>query len=158
MGSNELITLDEKISNDDLSEKSTFSKKSEKKSRKTTSKSSGYGKKDNESLNQIDSDDITLSQLELMANKKKLSKKNIDMSFEKQTKDEKRSDVLSEKLRKGSTSTLSSSSSSSDSNSEYKRKEKEKKVSRENKNDQIRKEKSEFLYKFSKKPNTTNYN
>lgn len=91
----------------------------------------------------IESEDISMSQLEMMANKKKLNKKSsenpptIVSIKEKAVSKEKpisRSDTTSNSLTK----------------SKEKVKRKEVKVSRENKDDLIRKEKSELLYKFSK--------
>lgn len=112
----------------------------------------------------VESEDISLSQLELMANKKKLTKKtshdsisNIILKKASEHGDNK-SSHLSDKIKipKKVVSTVSSSSSSSSSSSTSsttstaEKKQKEKRVMKENKSDDIRKEKSELLYKFNK--------
>jgi hypothetical protein len=113
--------------------------------------SSSFKSKKGSLKGQVESEDISLSQLELMANKKKISKpidnisivsKKVSSVQEEVNKDYKKSSMKSSK------SSSSSSSSSSDDTRQKKRK--EKLVSRENQNDAIRKEKSEFLYKFNK--------
>lgn len=89
------------------------------------------------------SEDISISQLEMMANKKKLIKKNeLSMSELNSIKKE----VSEHKLQ--SSSELSSISSKS--MSEEKKKKKARIVNKENNNDDIRREKSEFLYKLNK--------
>lgn len=89
----------------------------------------------------LESEDISLSQLEMMANKKKLNKAPPSLI-----------DSKSEQFEVKHTSvSLSSSESSSSSTDDVKRKRrKEKEVQRENQNDLIRKEKSEYLFKFNK--------
>jgi hypothetical protein len=87
----------------------------------------------------LESDDISLSQLELMANKKKMNKADeISLVSNK-------SSYKDESIRR---SDPSISSSTLNDTERYKRREKT--IARENKNDQIRREKSEFLYKFNK--------
>lgn len=109
----------------------------------------------------IDSEDISISQLELMANKRKLNKKSLEMTIkhtESLSNDKKESSKMSlsviepkkeskkqHKKEKLSTATLSSSANSHDH-----RKEKAKLVTKENRIDSVRIEKSEFLYKFNK--------
>lgn len=108
----------------------------------------------------VESEDISLSQLELMANKKKLTKKashdSISNIILKKASEQEQSTHLSQKIKPpvplpvdNSTSTSSSSSSSS-TTSTSERKQKERKVLKENKSDDIRKEKSELLYKLNK--------
>lgn len=109
-------------------------------------------------VNPIDlgSDDISMSQLELLANKKKLNKKSEEISIENNKNnvdaeaDEIKKDdivsIISAKKSKLSSSTrkYSSSSSSSGNNDKYERR----KINKENKNEGIRKEKSELLFKL----------
>jgi len=100
------------------------------------------------------SDDISMSQLELLANKKKLNKKsdeisleNVDVIKEKKTEVDsrkKKEKVESDVTKKSETSSTDSSSSDS---SVQKRKNR-KKVEKENKDNMIRKEKSELLFKL----------
>ena len=87
----------------------------------------------------LESEDISLSQLELMANKKKMNKAD-EISLES-----KKSSYKDESIRRSDPSISSSTLNDTD---RYKRREKT--IARENKNDQIRREKSEFLYKFNK--------
>lgn len=132
---------------DELSDKKTFSSiKSAK-----TSKSSNGSKRTRASKNSqkadIESVDISLSQLELMANKKKLNKPDeisMDISKKEQTED----DIKKSSRTKTVSSDSSSSSSSLDNTRDRRRKERY--VMKENKNDLIRKEKSELLFKFNK--------
>jgi hypothetical protein len=91
----------------------------------------------------MDSDDMSVSQLEVMANQKKVAKKNSEDS-------EKKVPVFSNKPSDDRRSVSSRSSSFSSSSDGARKLKKEKLVSRENKNDDIRKEKSELLCKFSK--------
>lgn len=118
--------------------------KSTKSSKSSKSKSNREVK---EQTLQINSDDISLSQLELMANKKKLMKKNAETA-ETSPKSEKQS------IKK--TSSLSSSSSSQsvrkgDYTNNYTNNYNGKRsAQRENDNDHIRKEKCEYLYKLDK--------
>jgi len=117
---------------------------------KSTKKSSSISKKKSvRSIKQdIESEDISLSQLELMANKKKLNKPDqISIVSKKETTKE---DIKIETPDKRAYSSSSSSSSSSVSDDTKRRRRKEKTVKRENQNDSIRKEKSEFLFKFNK--------
>jgi hypothetical protein len=111
--------------------------------------SSSSSKKQKSSKDQLESEDISLSQLELMANKKKISKPldNISIVSKKATSLP-QEEVYNYKKNSIKSSKSSTSSSSSD-DSKQKRK-KEKLISRENQNDAIRKEKSEFLFKFNK--------
>lgn len=94
----------------------------------------------------LESDDISVSQLELMANKKKLNKKNSEVSV---TVSDNASVGKRTKTRGKTTSSVSINDSSSDF-TRYKEKTKSRNVEHENNNDHIRKEKSEFLYKLNK--------
>ena len=99
----------------------------------------------------IDSDDIDVSQMELIANKKKLIKKPSDGGFDISIEKDKSSSKSEKKKSKKSSSTSSSSSSSSSSKTKYESEEtKRKRIRKENSNEYIRKEKSEYLYKFNK--------
>lgn len=130
------------------------------KSDKTSIKS----KRSEKTVPKLDSDDISMSQLELMANKKKLNKKSDEVSVSKiltdkdsQRKKEsapsidepeaypKASHKKSHKKRHAR-----STDTTTDTRTEEKLREKERHISRENKSDAIRKEKSELLYKFNK--------
>ena len=93
----------------------------------------------------VESEDISLSQLELMANKKKINKPAEQMSIisDKEFSDKK--NPISKSSKRGSSSSISVSTE----DTKYKRN-KQKLVDRENTNDQIRKDKSEYLYKFNK--------
>jgi len=93
----------------------------------------------------VESEDISLSQLEILANKKKLNHQD-QVSINKQSVE----DVRIESIKKKSIRTSSSVSSSSSSDSTKKKIRKEKDIQRENRNDDIRREKSELLFKFSK--------
>ena len=107
----------------------------------------------NNNLNQIDTDDISLSQLELMANKKKLNKKSTQISVSDIVTANGKPDKTTTSVKRRKTfsdTTASSSSSSSSSSSESAKRDKRKHIEKENKDDTIRKEKSEFLYKFNK--------
>jgi hypothetical protein len=132
------------IENDNA--KSISSIKSTKRSRKSSEKSKIVSKA---SKLEIESEDISLSQLELMANKKKLNKPDeVSLISKKVTSEDVKANKISSKIKSSSVSSSSSSSSSSDSTKQKLRKEKA--VQRENRNDAIRKEKSEFLFKFNK--------
>lgn len=102
------------------------------------------------------SDDMSMSGLELLANKKKLNKKSEDYSvkIENNDKDSKDSKTKSKgkKLSTAHSKTTKISKSISNDSSDLleRQKEKEKKINKENKNDNIRREKSEMLYKLSK--------
>jgi hypothetical protein len=117
--------------NDTLS----FPKSSE--SKKSSSKKSNTSKKSKEEPKiEIESEDISVSQLEMMANKRKLVKKNTtEPKTETKPVSEKEVSTVS------STSTVSSSTS---------KKEKVKEAFKENKNDYTRTQKAEFLYKLDK--------
>jgi hypothetical protein len=91
----------------------------------------------------LESEDISLSQLELMANKKKMNKAD-EISLESK-KSSYKNDYKDDSVRRSDPSISSSTLNDTD---RYKRREKT--IARENKNDQIRREKSEFLYKFNK--------
>jgi hypothetical protein len=94
----------------------------------------------------VESDDISLSELEVMANKKKIKKHSEkSLSEVNPVPDPKeKTDVSS------SDNPVTKRSTSSDSIDEKRQRRKEKAVKKENKDDAIRKEKSELLYKFSK--------
>jgi hypothetical protein len=104
------------------------------------------------------SDDISMSQLELLANKKKLNKKSEEISLDnvQVVKDDKTQDTVSTKSEKKKSVSAKSSSrkssvadnSSSSSNSTEMKKQERKKINKENKNEAIRKEKSELLFKL----------
>lgn len=113
------------------------------------SKSSSRSRKKKQVVPDIDSDDIDVSQMELIANKKKLIKKPSDADFDISIQKEE-SSSKSEK-KKSKKSSESSSSSSSSSRTKYESDEtKRKRIQKENSNEYIRKEKSEYLYKFNK--------
>lgn len=101
---------------------------------------------------QIESEDISLSQLELMANKKKLNKKSEVSVSELVTKDKEPNKPQSSPgpNRQKTKSSSSIGTISSDTKSEDRKKRDARKVQRENNNDYIRKEKVEFLYKLDK--------
>jgi hypothetical protein len=107
-------------------------------------------------VSDVASDDISMSQLELLANKKKLNKKSEEISLDniEVVKDDKSNESVasskSEKKKKSSvksTSRKSSVDSSSSDSSEVKKQER-KRINKENKNESIRKEKSEMLFKL----------
>lgn len=102
----------------------------------------------NEEIN-IDSEDISMSQLELMANKKKIAKRSDEISVSEimSVAESRKSKSIKTRSR---TKTRDDSTLSSESINEYRQKEKERTVKKENNNEMIRKEKSEFLYKFNK--------
>lgn len=105
------------------------------------------------------SDEISMSQLELLANKKKLNKKSEEISLDNNinthdtNEKNKLSTVLSKSLRKKSSIVdknkinSSTTSISSDTSTDFKKKT-QRKIHKENKNDDIRKEKSELIYKL----------
>lgn len=117
------------------------SEKSTKSSKKSTKKSRSF------SIKQNDSEDLSLSQLELMANKKKLNKQKEEMSLNLTSKKE---DVSLKPHKQSTFNSISSSSSSSSTGDTKKKRKKEKAIIKENRNDDIRKEKSELLCKFNK--------
>ena len=99
----------------------------------------------------VESEDLSLSQLELMANKKKLNKQNEELSLNLSSKGAGSSYKINSNREERKKSVSSSISSSSVSTGDTKQKRrKEKAIIKENRNDEIRKEKSEFLFKFNK--------
>lgn len=112
---------------DNQSNKSSRSNKTEKstKSRKSTKKP----------YYESVSEDISLSDLDVLANKRKMVKKNTEVSI---------SDIVSEKKSKSKSEKSTSSSSASATRVRKKRYE------NENENEEVRREKSELLYKFTK--------
>ena len=116
---------------------------------KSSARSSKKSVSKKKSILDMGSDDIDMSQLEMMANKRKMAKVPEIISVEQVVKPV----TISEKpkkTRKKTTVSSSDSSSSSSSNSVDKKKRREKLISKENKSDQIRREKSEYLFKFNK--------
>jgi hypothetical protein len=106
------------------------------------------------------SEDISMSQLELLANKKKLNKKSEEISLNNEpridsdiTNEKKKISTVSSKSPPRKKSTLhkkidsSISSDLSETSTEFKKKTKHK-IHKENKNEETRKEKSELLYKL----------
>jgi len=117
---------------------------SDKDSLKTTStKSSRKSRKDTRSQG-VESDDISLSQLEMMANKKKLIKKDTE------TKESIRSEAHPQQQEPRRASSSSSMSTSSDMYRRERAPTSRRTNQRENNNDYIRKEKCEYLYKLDK--------
>lgn len=105
---------------------------------------------------QINSEDITMSDLELLANNRKMKKKEVVSVADIVSKesDKNSESIKSKKLKKSPSkksisSSSSSSASSSSGDSDAYKKTKARRVSKENKNDIIRREKSELLYKIS---------
>ena len=113
---------------------------------KSTNSASRKNSKRTSNKIDIESEDISLSQLELLANKKKLNHEE-QVSI-KQSVEDVRMESIKKKSIRSSSSVSSSTTSSSDSTKRKIRKEKV--IQRENKNDDIRREKSELLFKFSK--------
>ena len=114
---------------------------------KSSSSSFKSSKKSKSKKVDLESEDISLSQLELMANKKKIAKPADQISIVSKkisSLEEKKEDT-----RKYSTKSSMSSTSSSSDDTKVRRK-KEKLVYKENQNDAIRKEKNEYLSKFNK--------
>lgn len=118
---------------------------------KSLSKASSRSSK--KKVSDLASDDISMSQLEMLANKKKLNKKSDEITIEndeiikEQSKeisiDKKKSEsTVKSKTRRTITSTVSST------DSEEQKKYDRKKVNKENKNETVRKEKSEILFKL----------
>lgn len=108
-------------------------------------------------VSDVESDEISMSQLELLANKKKLNKKSEEISLDNMVVDKdktKESSVLSIKSKK--TREVSEKSSTrrrtttddSSSDSTQRRRQERKKVNKENKSEDVRKEKSELLFKL----------
>jgi hypothetical protein len=105
-------------------------------------------------ISDVVSDDISMSQLELLANKKKLNKKSEEISLDNirvEKEDKTKESVASSKSEKKrsvrSSTRRSSTAESSSDYAEQKRKER-KKVNKENNDDATRKEKSELLFKL----------
>ena len=106
-------------------------------------------------ISDVVSDDISMSQLELLANKKKLNKKSEEISLDNirvEKEDKSKNSVSSSKSEQKQSVRTSTRKSSTDesSSSDYarqKRKER-KKVNKENNDEAIRKEKSELLFKL----------
>lgn len=132
--------MDDAASNS--SQKTTSTKKSQGKSRKSPgrSKKTVFGS---------DSDDISLSDLDLIANKKKLNKKSTEMSV---------SDIVSKKDSSSApkrTSPKKKTAHSSSSRDDHyvppaRTETKRAAAASENYDDSVRKEKSEMLYKYNK--------
>jgi len=107
-------------------------------------------------ISDVESDEISMSQLELLANKKKLNKKSEEISLDNipiQKDKTKESSVLSIKSKKQeptekSSTRRRSTSDDSSSDSTHRRKQEKRKVNKENKSEDIRKEKSELLFKL----------
>lgn len=99
--------------------------------------------------NKDGSDIISMSQLELLANKKKLNKKSEEISIDiKKDKDSsKDSSKVSSKKEKSSQKSSSISYDKYDKNDKKDKRDK-KKISKENNSESIRKEKGEFLFKL----------
>jgi hypothetical protein len=121
------------------------------------SKSSSKSKKSKNTRIDIESEDISLSQLELMANKKKLNKQSMEITIKNSTSDNHKMQETknsSSKTKhddyKRQKEKISSIALSSNANSIDHKKEKARLVTKENRIDSIRIEKSEFLYKFNK--------
>jgi hypothetical protein len=118
---------------------------------KSTRKSSAVSRKSSKFKLDIESEDISLSQLELMANKKKLNKPDEVSIVSKKNSTEQ--NIKLDNIQKISTKIPSSSSTSSSSSSSDSTKQKlrrERNIQKENRDDTIRKEKSELLFKFNK--------
>jgi hypothetical protein len=106
-------------------------------------------------LREIDSDEISISQLEMMANKKKLAKKSEEISVSEIMESEKSKNSTKGKSKGKSKSkkdnySENTQSSMSESIHEYREKDRQRHVKRENNDEYTRKQKSEFLYKFNK--------
>lgn len=121
------------------SDKKTFS------SIKSVKSSNSKRSQSKSKLEKVDivSEDISLSQLELMANKKKINKPEQISEVISQQKE-------SEEFKLSRKSTSSDTSSSSSLNDIRDKRRKERVVTKENRNDTIRQEKSELLFKFNK--------
>lgn len=106
--------------------------------------------------------DISMTQLEMLANKQKLNKKSPEVSVadllsEKVTEQvgdtSNRKEVVTKKttIAKKSSSEMNLRTTTDDSSYEkHKQRKREKVASRENRNEEIRRQKSEYLYKFNK--------
>lgn len=122
----------ENNNNDNLSLNTSKSNKSVRTNKSSSKSKKSVKKPYYESI----SEDISLSDLDVLANKKKLSKKSTEVSI---------SDIVSEQ-KKEESDRKSSSSSTKSSTRSYRKK----KNVNENENEEVRREKSELLYKFSK--------
>lgn len=122
---------------------------------KTNASKRTSGSRKSTKSKKVESEDISLSQLDLLANKKKLAKKG-EISVSQilsvsQQKGAKKEQPVKPKDKTTSDHRVPSSSLSSiSSKSEEREKRKAKKILKENKNESIRKEKSDLLYRFSK--------
>lgn len=102
-------------------------------------------------LREIDSDEISISQLEMMANKKKLTKKSEEISVSELIESEKSNNSTKSKSKgKSKKRDNTESTTVSESIHEYREKDRQRHVKRENNDEYTRKQKSEFLYKFNK--------
>lgn len=102
-------------------------------------------------LREIDSDEISISQLEMMANKKKLTKKSEEISVSELMESEKSNNSTKSKSKgKSKKRDNTESTTVSESIHEYREKDRQRHVKRENNDEYTRKQKSEFLYKFNK--------
>lgn len=135
--SSEILTNEKII--EEKKESSSESKKSSSVSISSSKSSKKSSIKEKPVKPEINSDEIDVSQMELIANKKKLNKKSSIVD-----------DISIKKAKPSSSSSSDSSSSSSDTKVEYNDKKKKKNIKKENNNEYIRKEKSELLYKFNK--------
>lgn len=125
----------------------------EKSQSKSLSRASSRSSK--KKISDLASDDISMSQLELLANKKKLNKKSEEISLDNirvEKEDKTKESVASSKSEKkrsvrSSTRKSSTADYSSSDYAEKKRKER-KKVNKENNDEATRKEKSELLFKL----------
>jgi len=111
---------------------------------KSKSKSSSKLSSKKQLIQDNASDDISMSQLELLANKKKLNKKSEEISIEKNSS-KKKIEVKEISIKKSSSSRKLSSTS--DSSSDHDKRDR-RKINKENKNESIRKEKSDILFKL----------
>jgi len=113
---------------------------------KSSKKSSERKSVPRPNVQQVESEDISLSQLELMANRKKMVKQN--ETLPEIIKEMSLENVKPKKKKTHSVSTVSSLASSSESESKKRRRDKI--VAKENKSEAVRMEKNELLFKFSK--------
>jgi hypothetical protein len=96
----------------------------------------------------LESEDISLSQLELMANKKKLNKEVNNISVV--SKREEIEDIGGDYRDNRKSTSISVSSSSVSTKSTRERRRKERAVGKENQDEYVRNQKSEYLCKFNK--------
>jgi len=108
--------------------------------------------KKNSVAKDIESEDISMSQLELLANKKKLNKaeSNVNVPTIKEESVVPPYVPMKEHNKTTSSRRSSTSISSSSSDDTKHRRRKQRSIEKENQNDHIRKEKSDFLCKFNK--------